>query len=521
PDVLFMAVVNEKGIIVADSDPSKINTPFRKNKNLIHLGADTQENWDLVDLGNGGKAFEVHRYFRPLLPGGKGGLGRMQNMMRRHGMLNPSEDDWFTRTNGQKLIIVVGLDIAPFDDAIQADIRTTVVLSVILLVSGFGAFVSLFWMQSYRTAKRSLQDTSAFADEVVDHLPVGLIATDRDGRITFFNDAAGKITGVQTDQAVGKEPDTLLPAHLCGLRQSLDQGRVIADEEMECCFDENRPLPLSVSATRIINENGDFVGQVMILRDLREVRRLQAQIRRQEKLAAIGGLAAGVAHEIRNPLSSIKGLATYFKEQFADGSEARSAAGVMIQEVDRLNRTISELLDFARPTDLKRQSMDLAPLLSRSIHLIQQDASGQGIHIDLHLAEGLCPVYIDPDRLNQCLLNIYLNAIQAMAPGGTLTLRCENDSDRQVRIDISDTGQGIPPDQITKIFDPYFTTKNKGTGLGLAIVHKIVEAHQGRIEVQSTPGQGTTVTLQLPCDPDSLTRGRHEREKSGQTADRG
>jgi two-component system sensor histidine kinase HydH len=405
-------------------------------------------------------------------------------------------DEWF----GQKqLLIVAGLDVAPFQAAIRDDIRNTVIFSIILLLLGFGGFVSLFWMNSYRAAKRSLQDTSAFADEVVTHLPVGLIATDRQGRITFFNAAAERITGLAYAQAADRKPDSLLPEQLRGLAPALDSGDTIVEREMECAFSGGHVVPLSVSATRIVNEIGQFVGHVLILRDLGEVRRLKDEVRRQEKLAALGGLAAGVAHEIRNPLSSIKGLATFFQEQFADGSEAREAAGVMIREVDRLNRVISELLDFARPTDLNRRLSDLPPLINRSIQLIQQDAASQNITIEVHIPDDIRPVSIDPDRLTQCLLNLYLNALQAMPQGGTLTVGCHHeDGGRKVRITVGDTGEGIAAEHLDSIFNPYFTTKNKGTGLGLAIVHKIIEAHQAHLNVESIPGKGTRIMIEIP-----------------------
>jgi two-component system sensor histidine kinase HydH len=229
------------------------------------------------------------------------------------------------------------------------------------------------------------------------------------------------------------------------------------------------------------------------------VRRLEAEVRRKDKLAALGKLAAGVAHEIRNPLSSIKGMATFFADQFSEGSEAKAAAGVMIQEVDRLNRAVSELLDFARPTDLNCQTTDLAPLLTRSIQLINQDAVNQSVTVDLNLVDDICPVNIDPDRLTQCLLNLYLNAIQAMTEGGTLRVVCDMQDNRYVKIHVSDTGPGIAADHLGRIFDPYFTTKNKGTGLGLAVVHKIIDAHQAHLAVESTPGKGTTFTIRLYC----------------------
>jgi two-component system sensor histidine kinase HydH len=251
------------------------------------------------------------------------------------------------------------------------------------------------------------------------------------------------------------------------------------------------------------------LGQVLIIRDLSEIRRLQDEVRRQEKLAAMGGLAAGVAHEVRNPLSSIKALATFFAGQFEDGSEAHQATRVMVQEVDRLNRVITELLEFSRPTDLKRQASDIGLLVTRSIQLIQQDAANKNIDINVKTADDLCLALIDPDRLSQCLLNLYLNAIQAMEGGGTLTVKSTPGEAENVNIVVSDTGSGIPGDQIKKIFDPYYTTKSKGTGLGLAIVYKIIEAHGGHIEVNSTIDEGTSFLISVPCEQEETFGGQN------------
>jgi two-component system sensor histidine kinase HydH len=498
PGVVFMAVVDPNGLVVAHSDPSKVDKPFREEKQLIHTGPDMAEDGELVRSDDGGSVFEVHRRFQPMRLGIRHGGRHSRGMMRWHDRPD-APDGWFQRLDEEPFLIVAGLDVAPFEEAIREDIRTTVVLSVILLFLGFGGFVSMFWMLSYRSAKKSLQDTSVFADEVVTHLPVGLIAADYRGRITFFNPAAANLTGLSPETVKGRQPDDILPPPLCDLKQELDRGAVLTEREVECAFDGSPPLPLSISGKRIMNASGEIVGQVMILRDLGEVRRLQDEIRRQEKLAALGGLAAGVAHEIRNPLSSIKGLATFFADQFDAGTEPRKAAGVMIQEVDRLNRVISELLDFARPTDLSCRVTELSPLIHRSIQLIQQEAANQNIRIQTHIADDLCPVMIDADRIAQCLLNIYLNAIQAMEDGGTLTVRCIMGERQQAHIAISDTGPGIAADRRSMIFDPYFTTKNKGTGLGLAIVHKIAEAHQARLKVESRPGAGATFTLSFAC----------------------
>ena len=179
----------------------------------------------------------------------------------------------------------------------------------------------------------------------------------------------------------------------------------------------------------------------------------------------------------------------------------------MIQEVDRLNRVITELLDFARPTDLKCKSTDLASLVSQSLHLIQQDATNQNITINLQISDDICTVWIDPDRMAQCLLNLFLNAIQAMEDSGTLTVRVAVDDNQYVHITVRDTGRGVHSEQLDKIFNPYFTTKKTGTGLGLAIVHKIVDDHQGRIKIESTPGQGTSFTITIPCQHSETEKG--------------
>lgn len=495
PDVLYMAIVAPDGTALAHSDPARIGNAFRADRRIIHLGPEFEENWEMVTLDDGRAAFEVHRHFRPL-PTGMHGRGRTLGIMPPPGIEGAPE--WLDPQKGRQLLIVIGLDVSPIEKMIHANIRNTVILSVILLLLGVAGFAALFWMYSYRAARRSLQDTSAFADEVVAHLPVGLIAVDPHGRIAFFNAAAGQIAGIDPAQALNQMPERVLPPHLCGLKSILDRGVAIREREMVCDF-TGRAVPVSVSGTRIVNAAGQLVGHILILRDLAQVKQLQAEIRRQEKLAALGGLAAGVAHEIRNPLSSIKGLATYFAGKFEAGSEERSLAQVMTQEVDRLNRVISELLEFARPADLNRSARDINPLLRHCLTLVGQDAAQKGIALHDDLAEGLCLAWIDPDRLSQCLLNLYINAIEAMGRGGRLTVVSEPVDAAWLRIRIEDTGGGIAAEDLDRIFNPYFTTKSQGTGLGLAIVHKITESHGGRIQVDSTPRVGTRVTLLLPC----------------------
>lgn len=228
----------------------------------------------------------------------------------------------------------------------------------------------------------------------------------------------------------------------------------------------------------------------------RKVSALQAEVARQERLAAMGTLAAGVAHEIRNPLSSIKGFATYFRERFQPGSKDHELAGVMIGEADRLNRVVSELLELTRPSELRLAETDIAELLSHALRLVEDDCRARGIEVRPRFA-GTGTFPLDGDRLLQALLNLLLNAIQAMPDGGALTVSAQAARDR-LELRVADTGRGIPREDLDRVFDPYFTTKNQGTGLGLALVRTIVEAHGGRVRVASEAGRGTEVTLDLP-----------------------
>jgi two-component system sensor histidine kinase HydH len=500
PDVFYISVVNRNGLVLASSNRGLIGTQISGGLPVKGLDQPEVTNWRYKRIDDQRNAFEVYRFFRPISHRDAWMGDRMRHMMRGRGMMMGSDNDWgLPSANGDSdQIILVGLNPQSFEEGHREDIRNTAIISGVLILLGIAGFISMFWMQGYRSAKKSLQDTSAIKDQVVASLPVGLIATDKDGRIAFYNSAAERITGLDLAQARGKESDTVLPRHLCGLKESLELGESISEKEMECEFTENKIVPVSISASKIINEEDQFVGQVLIMRDLGEVRRLQDEIRRTEKLAAIGGLAAGVAHEIRNPLSSIKGIASYYKDKFEDGSEDKEMAGVMIEEVDRLSRVISELLEFARPTKLNLKPSNLNELLKHSARLIEQEATAKNVQVQMDLNPDSVRADVDPDRLTQCFLNLYLNALQVMENGGQLTIRSSTRGDDSVVIDIKDNGAGISPDDLGKIFDPYYTTKPKGTGLGLPIVHKIIEAHQGQVKVRSTVGQGTVFSIILP-----------------------
>jgi two-component system sensor histidine kinase HydH len=258
---------------------------------------------------------------------------------------------------------------------------------------------------------------------------------------------------------------------------------------------------MDISISSFEDDTGAIWGQIVLFRDLTEVRGLQREIETNRRLASIGMLAAGVAHEIRNPLSSIKGFATYFKERYRNHPEDQKTAEIMIQEVDRLNRVITQLLEFARPLAIQKKRTPLQILINHSLQMIETQAQEKNIEIEKSFASEPLEAVVDPDRMSQVLLNLYLNAMQSMeGKGGLLTvsLSREKGPPPSVKISVKDTGTGIAKEDLEHVFDPYFTTKQSGTGLGLAIVHKIIESHQGEIRVESEPGHGTTVSFYLP-----------------------
>ena len=235
-------------------------------------------------------------------------------------------------------------------------------------------------------------------------------------------------------------------------------------------------------------------------RYLRSRQLLQDEMKRKEKLVALGHLAAGVAHEIRNPtFPQLKGWRNTLPNARQQGEKRINWRRWMAKEADRLNRVVSELLELVKPTHLALQAVDLNTLINHSLQLVSQDANSREIQLRFTANDTLPEIQADPDRLTQVLLNLYLNAIQAIGQHGVISVTV-SESGAGVKISVTDSGKGIAADQLEAIFTPYFTTKAEGTGLGLAVVHNIVEQHGGTIQVASQEGKGSTFTLWLPVN---------------------
>ncbi len=497
PDISHIVVTDRLGGVVAHN-----NSEFMGKRYLNPPAEVTGKvQWRILEVGEK-KIFEVYRSFTPgALP-----LRILQEVHRELPQNHP-----FTRCTGiSDRVIFVGLDMSTVEAARSSDSRHTLFMGAILLITGLSGIILLFVGQSYRSTRASFADFRAFSATLVSNMPIGLLALDTEGKITSANPVAQSILGFSEEEAMGEPGESLLPGELWREVERQKEGDAPVEKEIACTLSGEDTVSLELNCTRLGDREGRFIGRLLLLKDLSEVKSLKREVDRSRRLASIGLLAAGVAHEIRNPLSSIKGFATYFRERYQDVPEDLSIADIMIQETDRLNRVVGQLIEFARPVDISPKPVDVGPFMENSLALIRLQAEEKGIGVELSVAPEIHESPMDPDRISQVLLNLYLNAIDAMDEGGTLSIKILPPSEGAgIMIKVSDTGRGIDPGDLPHIFDPYFTTKSSGTGIGLAIVHNIVEAHGGNIKAAPRTAAGTCFTLYLPenIEPQNIKPG--------------
>lgn len=451
------------------------------------------------------KIFQIASLYHPPEIGGrmrslKEPPPQMRRMMRNfphHPQFSEVQAE-MERLASMKAVYIVQLDFEQFDTPLRRQLLQIVILLVVLLLVGAGGTLSFTTLKGLKGSQQRLGKIRAFTDILVSALPVGLIATDSSGTVQVFNDTAASILGVGAGDVVGRIPADVVPKALQVMflgRQTLQEERL--QEEIELSLGTESRSTLHLTSMVVLDEDGNFAGEVLLIRDLTEVRALEKELQTKERLAALGKMAAGVAHELRNPLSSIKGLAVLLKGKFPVQSSEAATADVLVKEVERLNRSIGEMLDYAKPGQLALQPASIDTLIEKTLSLVALDAESYGINVRLERDNGLPEVVVDRDKLQQVFLNLFLNSIQAMESGGELLVRTEKCNHTAVIV-VEDNGVGIAADNIDRVFDPYFTTKNDGTGLGLAMTAKIIEEHEGQIEISSDPGKCTRVKISLP-----------------------
>ncbi len=492
-DILYIAVVDEDGRILAHSNPQEVGKTLPK-KRLPSAEPSKNIAWHITHDSDR-DAFEVYREFSPA-PGyhhhpegpHKTGHGHDGSTRDR----GPADQDF------PHSFALIGFDNGPYEAMLARDRFSNLVTASVATILALGSFFSLFWADGYRRSRRLLKDTRALASEVVTSLPVGLITCEPGGNIGMVNETALAMLHMGRGTAVGASIHAVPGLDWKKLIDALARNQKVFEQEMEFHVDGGT-TPVSVSASQIRDEDGLFLGHLFILRDIAEMKRLQARARHNDKLAALGNLAAGVAHEIRNPLSSIKGIATLLAAKLRSSAPEEEAARMLIAETDRLNRVVSQLLEFAKPSAMKCADTNINEVIARALRLADADIRAKSIRVSFTRNEALPPVSVNAERFTQALLNLFLNAAQAMEPGGNLEITVGiGDDESTCAVSVKDDGKGMSQEVQSSIFTPYFTTKASGTGLGLAIVHQIIEGHGGGISVKSAPGSGSAFTLLIP-----------------------
>jgi len=340
-------------------------------------------------------------------------------------------------------------------------------------------------------AEESLSKLGVLHDAIVRSISSGILTTDERGCITFVNRAGEEILGKARDELQGMHLERIFPALEPG---AAGMRRLGASWE----HPDGKPRILGFTLSPLLDGAGSILGASVVFQDLTSFRELEARAARSERLATVGELSAGLAHELRNPLASMTGSIELLAASSARDEQEQRLLDIVLREADRLNGLVTDFLAFARPAAPQTAPVALPSLLGEVMHVFSADPRLGGVRLESEIADATA--LIDEAQIRQVLWNLLLNAAQASTEGGTITLRCgPGRVDHTVFLSVEDRGSGIDPETLSRIFDPFFTTKAQGTGLGLATVHRIVDAHGGQIEVESRPGAGTRFTLILPA----------------------
>ena len=342
-----------------------------------------------------------------------------------------------------------------------------------------------------------------FHEIVIDSIDIGIMGSDLEGNLLTINKAAEKMWDFPKEIALGKSfLLALAEKERSRMKKTFDYviktGRSVRANEVVFVNRSGKTLYINSYAS-VVKYSGDHIGVAMWTEDITEQRKLQMEIQRADRLAALGQLALGISHEVRTPLASIKALAALIKSAIGSDDQKIKYINVMINEVNRLDKLSRELLDFAAKRSLTIEQVDINDLINKVLYLAKVNSLSDHINIKEDLKPGLPLLYCDKEKILQTLMNLVINALEAVNAPGTVTIETFYDHE-WLGISVIDNGAGINDDDINKIFDPLYTTKEHGTGLGLSIVHSIVKDHGGRVEVESQLNKGTKFTIRLPIE---------------------
>ncbi|MHB9031242.1 MAG: MASE3 domain-containing protein [Candidatus Latescibacterota bacterium] len=347
------------------------------------------------------------------------------------------------------------------------------------------------------TERRRAEELERYR-ELFENVDDSVFIVSRGERFLEANDRTLEMTGYSREELLGKQVREVVPLERIPLVE-ITERKIRREGRTQFEFDfrnkEGKVVPLYITCKAT-----DFHGEpayLCVARDITNLKMLQEELIRSERLAATGRATASIVHEIKNPLSVIGGFARAIRKRPEDTERVTRNASIIADEIDRLEALVSEMLDFSRPKPPRKERADLVGLLSDTLDLLRKDADARKVHIETEFPGQPLEADLDPSRMKQVFLNLTQNAINAMPEGGIIKVSATI-NDRWATVDIADTGRGIPAEHLERVFEPFFTTHGRGTGLGLAISQRIIESHGGSITLASEEGKGTTVHVQLP-----------------------
>ena len=494
PDVEWVGLINSEGMIVAHSEPAKIGLRLLMGKELQTVRTVIRTGEPLSfkrELPDGRTIFEIWKPFTPF----PDQLAESE-IAAKHTRIGRELLDLFDRE--QKQVLFLGLKMDRFKEIRRQEIVFAIFMGAVLFIVGSASVYFVFVVQNAYLVRRTLDEMRTYTRNVLESMANGLITVDRSLRIATYNPNALEILRKTKDELDGKLVSEILPLE-DEIRQVLSDADSILEKEVKINGDGKGKSFLALTVSPLKDQESSRPrGAVVILRDMTIIRELEQEVITSEKFAALGRLSAGVAHEIRNPLNSIKGFIQYFQKKLALEPEDYRYTDLMLTEVDRLNRVISKLLAYSKPREPRLTIRSAEEIVDHCVRVVEREARESGVEIIVEPSDPDLPlVMVDSDQMTQVFLNILINAIEATPSGEKVSIALVGTHNGRLQVVTSDKGAGIPRENIDKLFDPFFSTKKKGTGLGLAIVKSIIEGHGGDIDVESEPGNGTKFIVTL------------------------
>jgi len=397
--------------------------------------------------------------------------------------------------------------IQPVPDSLGHDlfqISRTVLISLIMAAQI--AWLAIAYRRQFeerlKARNEELEATREFLTRIIEGSAEAIVTVDAGQRIASWNLAAERIYGWKADEMIGHSLERLLPAGQAAREEvrrvddQVRQGRTLRDYQTTHVRKDGTRITVRMTWSPFHGAGGRYEGSTTIVRDVSSLLEMERRLREQDRLAAVGRLAAQVAHEIKNPLAGIRGACELMMVRLEE-QRGHEIAEEVVRQIDRLNRTVEDLLLFARPMTARPQPTDMHELIDRVLAVLLEEPKARTMNVVRDYAPDMPLLDVDPEQMQQVMFNVLLNASQAMGYKGTMTVGTRLD-DTRATVLVSDSGPGIAEDAIDNIFEPFYTTRAQGTGLGLAIVKKIVQSHRGTIEATASSEGGAEFQIHLP-----------------------